>query len=178
MGAIREFNFSDFTSAIKNQLGNAFGNAFDAKVEENMQGLKSIFDEAAKNDGGENDELFEAYEGGKFNELVKKGADFVLKTVVENMGEKFKATLAKFFNKDKKLDIQEEAESIPQKARELVKQFNGLVPDYAVAAYCKDGGNLFDIQNALTEYCKDHDIDFGEDVVESVRRNHGLAEQE
>ena len=98
MGAIREFNFNDFTSAIKNQLGNAF----DAKVEENMQGLKSIFNEAAKNDGDENDELFETYEGGKFNELVKKGVDFVLKTIVENMGEKIKATLDNLFHKDKK----------------------------------------------------------------------------
>lgn len=100
MGAIREFNefnFSDFTNAIKKQLGNTF----DAKVEENMQGLKSIFDEAAKNDGGEKDELYETYEGGKFDELVKKGTVFVLKTIVGNMGEKVKAALEKLFNKDR-----------------------------------------------------------------------------
>ena len=99
MGAIREFNFSDFTSAIKNQLGYAFGNTFDAKVEENMQGLKSIFDEAAKNDGGEKDELYETYEGGKFDELVKKGTEFVLKTIVGNMGEKVKEVLDTFIKK-------------------------------------------------------------------------------
>ena len=110
MGPIREFNFSDFTNAIKNQLGNVF----DAKVEENMQGLKSIFDETAKNDGGKKDELYETYKVGKFDELIKKCTEFVLKTIVKNMGEKCQAALDKLFNKDK-IDRSDEKSPLAEK---------------------------------------------------------------
>ena len=164
MSIIREFNFNDFTSAVKNQLGNAF----DAKVEENMQGLKSIFDEAAKNDGGENDELFEAYEGGKFNELVKKGVDFVKQQFAEGIVGNVKKLLAdiKMSNKIKELEQKmEDKPKTPALATEMIEYFEGRVPEYAVTWYCDNGGSLFDIQNALDEYYR-------------LRQNNGILEQQ
>lgn len=102
MGAINEYSFEHFTSAIKHQLGKGF----EAKVEENLQGLKSIFDEAARNDGGENDELFETCVGRQFDELVKKGGDFVIKTIFVGNAEKLKVALEKLFGKKEETPLQ------------------------------------------------------------------------
>lgn len=100
MVAMREFNFSDFTSAIKQQLGAKF----EAEVEENMKGLKSIFDEAAKNDEGDNDELYETFDTSKFIELVKNGVAFVQSKVVGGGVDEMLEKVKNFFtnNSNKK----------------------------------------------------------------------------
>lgn len=79
MGAIQNYSFNDFISAIKNQLGQESAE----KIEANSSRLKSIFDIAARTDGGENTEkLEEDYQGFKnlvdkvivaFNNMFEKG---------------------------------------------------------------------------------------------------------
>ncbi len=67
MGAVQEFNFGDFKNAILSRLGDGSG-VLESRA--SMRMIKSIFDSAAQNDGGENAELFEA-DMTNFNKLVE-----------------------------------------------------------------------------------------------------------
>ena len=81
MGAIQNYSFNDFINAIKNQLGQESAE----KIEQNSSKFKSIFDIAARSDGGENAEILEEdYQGFKnlvdstvvaFNNMFEKGKD-------------------------------------------------------------------------------------------------------
>ena len=66
MGAVREFNFGDFKDEILSKLGEG-SRALESRT--NIQLIKSIFDSAAKNDGGENAELLET-DMNDFHKLV------------------------------------------------------------------------------------------------------------
>ena len=81
MGAIQNYSFNDFISAIRNQVGSESAD----KLEQSSSKLKSIFDIAARSDGGVNTEILEEdYQGFKnlvdkavvaFNNMFEKGKD-------------------------------------------------------------------------------------------------------
>ena len=66
MGAVREFNFGDFKNEILSKLG-VGSRALESRT--NIKLIKSIFDSAAKNDGGEKAGLLETDMNG-FQKLV------------------------------------------------------------------------------------------------------------
>ena len=97
MGAVIGRNFAEFMQAVGKNLG-----AGSEKIlKDNEEKLKSVFDVAAKNDGGDDDSLLEEYYQG-FSNLVQKAVANIL---MEKAVGKIKA----FFDKTDDIDSKQES---------------------------------------------------------------------
>ena len=151
MGAVNSIDFTKFSNDIMAKIGSEFQEC----ASKNSEGLKSIFDAAAKNDDGKDDTLYEYYNKNDYTNLVQKGIDFVkqqfAKGVVGNIKQKFDNI--KLSNKIKQLekDMSDKTETSGL-AKNTVEYFGGSVPDWGVTWFCNKGGDLFDLLQAIDEY--------------------------
>ena len=97
MGAVIGRTFAEFMQAV----GENFGAGSEKILKENEENLKSVFDVAAKNDGGDDDALLEEDSQGFLN-LVQEAVANILK-------EKAVNKLKSFFSKINDIDSKQES---------------------------------------------------------------------
>lgn len=115
MGAVIGRTFAEFMQAV----GENFGAGSERILKENEENLKSVFDVAAKNDGGDDDALLEEDNQGFLN-LVQEAVANILK-------EKAVNKLKSFFSKINDIDSKQESKGIVFDVKKAEAGHSGFV---------------------------------------------------